>query len=112
MEGWRSEAFQEPRDGKDVFDATLACNDEQIQPHKAIHSDCSSSVGQKYKKCKYYFQTTRTEYEWSQVVAVIFDLCLSLTLVNLFRGCKKYNCTVLHYRRVVAVSRVVRCTVG
>ena len=39
-----SEAFKKPRDGKDFFDVTLACDDEQIQPHEAILSDVSKVV--------------------------------------------------------------------
>jgi len=36
-----SVAFQELRDDKDLFDVTLACDDEQIQSHKMILSACS-----------------------------------------------------------------------
>ena len=36
-----SSAFSNLRDGKDFFDVTLACDDEQIQAHKVILSACS-----------------------------------------------------------------------
>ena len=36
-----SVAFRELRDDKDLFDVTLACDDEQIQSHKMILSACS-----------------------------------------------------------------------
>ena len=34
-----SEAYKEPRDQKDFLGVTLACNDEQTQPHEVILSD-------------------------------------------------------------------------
>ena len=34
-----SEAYKEPRDQTDFFCVTLACNDEQIQPHEVILID-------------------------------------------------------------------------
>ena len=36
-----SEAFRELREEKDLFDVTLACDDNQIQAHKVILSACS-----------------------------------------------------------------------
>ena len=36
-----SGAFRELREDKDFFDVTLACDDDQIQAHKAIPSACS-----------------------------------------------------------------------
>jgi hypothetical protein len=36
-----SVAFRELREDKDVFDVTLACDDDQIQAHKVILSACS-----------------------------------------------------------------------
>ena len=39
-----SEAFKEPKEEKDFFDVTLACDDDQIQPHEPIPSDFSKVV--------------------------------------------------------------------
>jgi len=36
-----NEAFRELRDGKDFFDVTLVCDDEQIQAHKVVLGACS-----------------------------------------------------------------------
>ena len=36
-----SKAFGELRDDKDLFDVTLACDDNQLQAHKVILSACS-----------------------------------------------------------------------
>ena len=40
-----SVAFRELRDDKDLFDVTLACDDEQIQSHKPSPSPTDLSEG-------------------------------------------------------------------
>ena len=49
-----SEAVKEPRGKKDSFDVTLACDDEHIQPHKAILSevDFENNISEAFKEPK------------------------------------------------------------
>ena len=46
-------AFRDLREEKEFFDVTLACEDEQIEAHKAIVSSCSLALGNILKKNKH-----------------------------------------------------------
>ena len=46
-------AFRDLREEKEFFDVTLACEDAQIEAHKAIVSACSLALGNILKKSKH-----------------------------------------------------------
>ena len=58
----------------------------------------------------FVFQTTRTKYEWSQVVAVISDLANACKPVPSLQKVQLYSFTLQTSSSCVNV--VVRCTVG